>query len=56
VSTNADKIKKLRTAAALATLSTMPALAREALVASIELLTDFELRLAALEKKTDGKS
>lgn len=50
----AARIKKLRTCAAAATLSTLPAYAREALTASVELLAELEARTRELEKKING--
>jgi hypothetical protein len=54
--TNAQRVKKIRTAAALAALAgNIPAVIREALACTVDLIEDFETRLAALEEKNDGK-
>lgn len=49
---NADKVKKVKTAAALAAVAgSMPALVREAIVCAAELIDDHERRLVALEQR-----
>lgn len=50
----AAAIKEVKTAAAMATLSTLPPVARKALAASAALLADYDARLRELERVVNG--